>query len=151
MQWSARENAGFTTGEPWLPLADDYAQVNVESERDDPDSMLSLYRRLIELRRGEPALEVGRFEPAEAEGDVLAYFRRSRAGESDFLIALNLGPDPHVLSDALPPEGAGGTIVLSTHQDRAGDHVSGDLHLRPDEGVVVRLLEEPVAETSPPA
>jgi alpha-glucosidase len=151
MQWSARENAGFTTGEPWLPLADDYAVVNVEAERDDPRSMLSLYRRLIELRQGEPALEVGRFEPAAAEGDVLAYFRRSRAGETDFLIALNLGPEPHVLSDALPPDGAGGTVALSTHPDRAGDHVSGDLHLRPDEGIVVRLPETSDAATPPRA
>lgn len=137
MQWSAGEGAGFTTGEPWLPLADDFREVNVEAERDDPRSLLTLYRSLIALRRGEPALEVGRFEPVDATGDVLAYLRRSRRGESDFLVALNLGSTPQVL--ARPAGATEGTVALSTHLDRAGEHVAGDLHLRPDEGVVVRL------------
>jgi alpha-glucosidase len=137
MQWSAQENAGFTTGEPWLPIADDYREVNMEAERDDPRSMLTLYRRLIDLRRREPALEVGRFDPVEAQGDMLAYIRRARSGKGDFLIALNLGSQPHVLHrPANLPKGA---IALSTYLDRAGERVGGDLHLRADEGVIVRL------------
>ncbi len=138
MQWSARENAGFTTGEPWLPIAEDYREVNMEAERDDPRSILTLYHRLIDLRRGEPALEVGRFEPVEAEGDVLAYIRRAWRAESDFLIVLNLGHRPHVLHR--PPDAPEGTVALSTHLDRAGERVHGDLHLRADEGVIIRLL-----------
>ncbi|MBV9775385.1 MAG: DUF3459 domain-containing protein, partial [Gemmatimonadetes bacterium] len=137
MQWSAAKGAGFTTGEPWLPLADDFREVNVEVERDDPRSVLALYRSLIALRRGEPALEVGRFEPVEAEGDVLAYLRRSPEGGGDFLVALNLGSTPQVLPR--PASAPGGTVALSTHPDRAGERVEGNLHLRPDEGVVVRL------------
>ncbi|HEX7230925.1 MAG TPA: alpha-amylase family glycosyl hydrolase, partial [Candidatus Binatia bacterium] len=62
MQWNAARNAGFTTGEPWLPVAKDYAEINVERERDDPSSFLSLYTQLISVRRGEPALEVGELE-----------------------------------------------------------------------------------------
>jgi alpha-glucosidase len=68
MQWSAAKHAGFTAGEPWLPIAEDFTEVNVEVERDDPASMLSLYTQLITVRRGEPALEVGGFEPVEAWG-----------------------------------------------------------------------------------
>jgi alpha-glucosidase len=139
MQWSAQENAGFTTGDPWLPIANDYREVNVEAARDDPHSMLTLYRNLIAVRRGEPALEVGRFEPVEAEGDVLAYIRRGRGSESGFLIALNLGPDPQVLHR--PTDAADGTIALSTHLDRAGERVEAALQLRADEGVLVRLLD----------
>jgi alpha-glucosidase len=137
MQWSAARNAGFTTGEPWLPVAEDYSKVNMEAQRDDPSSMLALYSHLIGLRRGELALEVGRFEPVEAEGDVLAYIRRSRKGESDFLIALNLGHKPHVLRR--PADAPQGTIALSTHLDRTGQPIEGDLELRADEGVIVRL------------
>ena len=84
MQWSAQVNAGFSAAEPWLPVAPDYREVNVESQRDQPRSMLSLYRQLISLRRGEPALEVGAFDPVEAEGDVLAYIRRATESESRF-------------------------------------------------------------------
>ncbi len=134
MQWSAAANAGFTTGAPWLPVADDFTRVNVEAQRGDSGSMLALYNRLIALRRGEPALEVGRYEPVEAEDDVLAYVRRARESESAFLVALNLGARANVLR----PIG-GGDIVLSTHLDRDGEHVAGELRLRADEGVVVRL------------
>ncbi len=134
MQWTPGPNAGFSSGSPWLPVAHDHARVNVEIERDDPLSVLALYKRLIELRRGEPALEVGRFEAVEADGDVLAFTRRARSGESDFLVALNLGSTAQVLQRL-----TGGRIALSTHLDRAGDEVTGALQLRPDEGVIVRL------------
>jgi alpha-glucosidase len=136
MQWNAEANAGFTTGEPWLPIAEDFAQVNVERQRDDPTSMLTLYRHLVALRRGEPALEVGRFEPLECEGDALVYVRRGRAGESAFLVALNFGAD--ALSLRLP-EGRHGSIALSTRLDRGGETVAETLKLRRDEGVIVRL------------
>jgi alpha-glucosidase len=139
MQWSAEAKAGFTTGEPWLPIAEDFARVNVEAERDDPTSMLTLYCRLIALRRGEPALEVGRFEPVQAEGDVLAYVRRSRGGECDFLIALNLGSTAQVLRRGT--QAREGAVALSTHLDRAGEPVAGDLQLRADEGLIVRLAQ----------
>jgi alpha-glucosidase len=141
MQWSAGPVAGFSTAAPWLPIGGDYERVNVEAQRDDPESMLMLYTRLIGLRRGEPALEVGRFEAVKAEGDVLAYIRRGRAGESGFLIALNLGSTAHVLR--LPPQAQEGTIALSTLSDRAGERIAGDLALRPDEGVIVRLAPAP--------
>lgn len=137
MQWSPAPNAGFSTGEPWLPIAEDFREVNVEAERDAPRSILTLYRRLLDLRRGEPALEVGRFVGVEAEGDVLAYVRRARAGESDFLVVLNLGPRPHVFR--VPDEVGPGTVALSTHLDREADPVGRDVRLRPDEGVVIRL------------
>ncbi|HEV2149722.1 MAG TPA: alpha-amylase family glycosyl hydrolase [Longimicrobiaceae bacterium] len=137
MQWDAGPNAGFTTGDPWLPIAEDHRVVNVEAERDAPRSTLSLYRRLIDLRRGEPALEVGRFEPVAADGDVLAYIRRARRGEGDFLVALNLGSRPHVLGR--PADAQAGVVAVSTHLDREGERVRGDVELRPDEGVVIRL------------
>ena len=136
MQWSAAPNAGFTTGEPWLPVADDFREVNVEAQRGDPRSILALHRRLIALRRAEPALAVGGFEPVDAEGVVLAYLRRAPRGEGAFLVALNLGPEPAVLR-----EGHGGTIVLSTHLDREGEAAGAALRLRGDEGVIVRLAE----------
>jgi glycosidase len=50
MQWDATRNGGFTTGAPWLPLVDP-AERNVADQRDDPDSLLSLYRDLLGWRR----------------------------------------------------------------------------------------------------
>jgi alpha-glucosidase len=128
MQWSAAPHAGFTTGTPWLPVSSDRETVNVDAQRADPKSMLSLHRRLIALRRAEPALQLGRFQLLETSGDVLAYLRE------DFLVALNLGATPQ--RAPLPRAGA---IVLSTHLDRAEERVAGTLQLRPDEGLIVRL------------
>jgi alpha-glucosidase len=137
MQWSPDTQAGFTRGEPWLPVAPDYRDVNVAAQRDEAKSMLALYRRLIALRRAEPALEVGRFELVETQGEVLAYVRRSRRGESDFLIALNLGAQPRRVP--LPRPHASGAIALSTHLDRVDESLDGALVLRGDEGAIVRL------------
>ncbi len=137
MQWSAHANAGFSTGEPWLPVAPEYAAVNVEAQREALRSMLTLYRKLIELRRGEPALETGRFERVASEGDVLAYIRRTRTGECAFLVALNLGHEPQVLS--FPADIPAAAIALSTHLDRHAQNAESELALRPDEGVVMRL------------
>ena len=56
MQWSAGENADFTTGEPWIMLNPNYTDINAEAEEGDPDSVLNYYRALIALRNSTPAL-----------------------------------------------------------------------------------------------
>jgi alpha-glucosidase len=137
MQWNAEPNAGFSTGEPWLPVAADYPKVNVENEREEPRSLLMLYRRLIDLRRGEAALEVGGFEPVEATGDVLAYLRRAQDNGSIFLIALNFGSTPQTLHR--PAEAPPGTVEVSTYLDRDRERLTGDVYLRADEGIIARL------------
>src|SRR5690606_4586156 len=93
MQWSPGPGAGFTRGTPWLPFGIDYKHLNVEAERDDPGSMLSLYRRLIQLRRREPALVIGGYTPVVTESEEVLAYRREARGKA-FLVALNLGHRP---------------------------------------------------------
>ena len=145
MQWSAAKNAGFTAGKPWLPIAEDYAQINVEAERDDPFSILSLYMQLINVRRGEPALEVGELERIDTAGDLLTYIRRD--GESAFLVALNFGSEPQVID--ISDKAAEGRITLSTGLDRAGESVRGILHIHPDEGLLLRVTTQPPVPHKP--
>jgi alpha-glucosidase len=140
MQWDAGPHAGFTTAAPWLPIAKDWKRVNVQEQREDPDSILALYRRLITLRRGEPALEVGRFEAHPTTHDVLAYFRRAREGDASFLVALNLGSRPQALLAMRETRGAG--VIVGTHHEREGEKIDGDIVLGPHEGVVLRLAQE---------
>ena len=132
MQWDAGPNAGFTTGVPWLPVADDHRTNNVATQRDDPRSMLTLHRRLLALRRAEPALAIGSFAPVEDTGGVLAYHREH--GNKRFLVALNLGPEPRRLR-----LDGGGRVALSTHLDRKGEEPGGVLELCGDEGVILDL------------
>jgi alpha-glucosidase len=135
MQWDASTNAGFTTGEPWLPLSQDYPVVNVQAADADPTSILTLYRKLLALRRAHSALSIGDYEPIAMTGDLLAYLRRSSAER--FLVALNLGPEPYALT--LSSLRMSGRIVLSTHLDRVGSSNEDTISVRPHEGLVIAL------------
>jgi alpha-glucosidase len=131
MPWDGTRNGAFTAGEPWLPLNPDIERCNVASQRRDPASLLTLYRRLLTLRRERPALAVGDYLPLPASGDAIAYERRH---ESDrVLIALNLGTGPCRLE--LGERRA--AVVLGTHGDRDRERVTGTLHLRGSEALVL--------------
>lgn len=132
MQWAPGPGAGFTTGEPWLPIAADADGRNVAVQRDDPGSMLALYRNLLRLRRAEPALALGDYERVWSEGDVLAYIRTD--GETRFLVALNFGDKPAVVESV-----GEGSVAVGTDWCRSGRDVSGEVRLGPSEGIVIRL------------
>jgi alpha-glucosidase len=138
MQWSAAENAGFTRGTPWLPIAGDYATKNVEAESADPKSMLSLCRRLLELRRNEPALSIGDYSPVATQGDLLVYRRRFDTGRR-FLVVLNFADEPAVFHSTAVPQH--GRFAISTHLDREAEPFTGQIDLRSNEGVVIDVTD----------
>ena len=132
MQWSRAHAAGFTDGTPWLRLGGDWGMRNVEAQQGDPASMLQLYKKLIALRRNEPALHEGSHEQLDAGADVLAYARS--AGTRRLVVLLNFATSETPVAAELLP---GDTVVLaSTHADRTGA-VKGELVLQPLEGVIV--------------
>jgi alpha-glucosidase len=96
MPWNATTKAGFTTGKPWLRLNPDYATINVERERSDPNSLLNYYRELLTLRRTAPALQQGSYRAVSRSGDVYAYERAH--GDQHLLIALNFAAQPRSLN-----------------------------------------------------
>jgi alpha-glucosidase len=133
--WDASTNAGFTVGTPWLPLNPDFKDRNVERLAADSRSILTLYRRLIAIRRQSPALNRGAYVNAHTQGDVLAY-ERQRDGVR-LLVGLNFSTDEQRL--VLPDDAPEGRLLLSTGLDRDGERISGAAELRPAEGVIVRL------------
>lgn len=133
MQWDATPQAGFTKGKPWLPVANDFIVRNVEAERLDPCSMLTLTKRLIDLRRSEPALSIGEYMPMELGEDVFAYMREHDGDR--FLVALNLSREQRIYK--LPE--LKGRIVLSTQLDVVDAPVANEVCLRENEGVVIRV------------
>jgi alpha-glucosidase len=130
-QWDSSPRAGFTTGEPWLPLDPDYRIGNVAVLCNDPFSLLNLYRRLIEVRRKHAALSVGVFRLMRVEGNVLVYERS--AGSERVVVALNFGPERHTLQ--LPPRLADPSVLISTHVDRSGP--LSERMLRGHEGLIL--------------
>jgi alpha-glucosidase len=137
MQWRAAPGGGFTTGTPWMPLADPDV-ANVETQASDEGSLLSLYRNLLRLRHDSPALRRGAqrsiFGAAE---DVLAWLREE--GEERLLVLVNLADEPRRLRSApLLRHGTGGDVVVATGQ-RIGTVDLGRTELEALEGVVVGL------------
>jgi alpha-glucosidase len=96
MQWDATKSAGFSDADPWLPVADNFRDENVDSFREDKGSLYWLYRRLIDFRRKHVALAEGSYRPLMASGDLLLFSRELR--DERVLIALNMGPEPIAVS-----------------------------------------------------
>ena len=128
MQWDASGKAGFTRGEPWLPI-DNAAAANVAVQDGEPGSILALYRRLLSLRRGDPALVAGSIENVIAQGHVLTFERC--LGSVRLFVALNMQARPGAIK--LPA----GRVVLSTREGLDEYRVVGELILDSDEGIVV--------------
>ena len=111
LQWDANTNAGFTTGTPWLPVHADYAEVNVEAESADPDSVLNWYRRLAELRRTRDELLEGSYEELMADSEQIYAYRR--AGETSTAVMLANLSDEAATYDAALVEGL--ELLAGTH------------------------------------
>jgi alpha-glucosidase len=99
MQWNSSASAGFSTNpKTWLPAAPDYKDVNVEVESRDPDSMLNWYKKLIALRRGNPAIYDGDMKMLETGNQqVLAWSRIAPSGKM-VVVACNFTAEPQVVS-----------------------------------------------------
>lgn len=95
VQWNDRENAGFTTGTPWLKVNSNYREINVEKQGKDPDSVLHYYRRLVAVRKSPEYKETftyGRFVPAYEDTEtIMAYYRED--DQKRILVAANFGKD----------------------------------------------------------
>jgi alpha-glucosidase len=136
MQWDSSAHAGFTCSTPWLPIAEDFTDINVAAARSDPASILSLYKRLIEIRRAETALSVGDFAHLPAGDDLMAYVRK--AGDRRILVVLNLGNNRRRFN--LGELACSCRLLLSTHLDRSPIVLENDVALRPDEGLLIELI-----------
>ncbi|MBF9254040.1 DUF3459 domain-containing protein [Pontibacter sp. 172403-2] len=134
MQWSNAAYAGFSETEPWLPLADDYQARNVETEKEAAGSMLSLYKRLIEVRKQEPALQVGDFIPLGLQGQLMV-FKRIHNG-AGVLVAINFGKEKAVYQSETKLQGE---ILISVSGKPEGRLVADSISIEGEDAVVVRL------------
>ncbi len=94
MQWASNSpRVGFTEGTPWRPAAADFPVRSVARQTDDPDSLLSLYRDLIQLRNAHEALRVGDWTLVEANSARLYTFLRQTENET-ILVVINMNRNP---------------------------------------------------------
>lgn len=144
MRWDASPNAGFCPAsvEPWLPMGEDLAEVNVAAQSQDPASTLNYYRALLALRRELRLLRQGEFEFLEVSNpDLLAYARKYGQGADQpleaALVVINFG-DEAAAWDA-SETGSQGELLLSTHPFEKQGVDLKTIRLRPHEGVIIRL------------
>lgn len=87
MQWSAAENAGFTTGKPWMMVNPNYTEVNVEQQQGDPDSILNFYKKIIAYRKGNEVIRYGTFEEYYPKSNKIFCYERNYNGKRLFIVA----------------------------------------------------------------
>jgi alpha-glucosidase len=142
MQWDASPNAGFSAPEtkrPWLPLAANYRQVNVEVQLQDKKSFLNFFISLMDYRKASAALKAGSYrsfdlKSPEAQANCFVYERR--AAKEHLLVALNFSGLEQPVE--LPYSGKG-KVVLSTTMDPKGDVDLSGFRLSPNEGLLIFL------------
>ena len=129
MQWSAKAYAGFSECEPWISLPGNYWQINAESQRKDPDSILSYYKQLILLRKKKPVIADGRIEFInQSHPDVLAYRRYNK--EEELIVFNNFkGKEIKLAADL-----ANWNFVIGNYPVQ--EPICNELKLRPYESVV---------------
>ena len=128
--WDATPSHGWPTADPWLPWPPDADSRNVAAQRDDPDSILHLYRRVLGARRSSPALHAGLVTLLDdLPTGVLGYERRS--GDDRRVVLINF-------TDAAIEVGTDGTssVEVSTHAGSDGAVFSG--LLAPDQAAILR-------------
>ena len=130
MPWNDAENGGFTTGTPWLQLAGNYRQINVENARKDPDSVFYYYQKLIRMRKEMKVIQDGTYVPMlEDDPSVFAYERR--LNEESLIVINNFyGKDVTVTVPDLHRY----QLLLSNYPD---SQIKGELSLRPYESLIL--------------
>lgn len=88
MQWSAKNNAGFSKVSPWINVADNYKSINVENEKNDKDSILSFYKKLITIRKENTVISAGNISFIDTDENIIAYKRS--LGERKILVFCNM-------------------------------------------------------------
>ena len=116
MQWSAGENAGFTTGTPWLPVNDNYRQINAEAALTDPDSVFHYYQKLIALRKTFPVFRDGYFSLLCPEDKQVFAYSRDTDREHLLVVCNFSGTEAQF---AIPGTYATARVLISNYSDPA--------------------------------
>ena len=120
MQWSSEENAGFTTGTPWIKVNPNYKKINAELEMADPDSVFNYYKKLIALRKNHEIIVYGSFKGLLEDSEAIYAYERQLEGKR-LLVACNFSSE--LVACDLFKEASKGEELISNYKD----HVEGAL------------------------
>ena len=131
--------AGFSTGQPWLPVASDYLTINVDTEKANNESYLNKYKELIKLRKN-PAFVSGTLKVVHVDTQVLAYVRTHE--DEHFLVVINFSDK--IWDGDLEKLSGLGTVVYDTQSKLAGKEKVdvNKLKLNGDQAVILKNGDE---------
>lgn len=129
-QWDASENAGFTSGTPWLKINPNYTEINAEAQEEDPDSPLHYFRKMIQLRKKYKTLVYGDYTLLD-ENNPKTYTYTRKDEENKLLIVLNFSTTHTRLNLDL----SGATVLLSNYNEPSKEPKDS----RPYEATVYQL------------
>ncbi len=134
MQWDDSENSGFSTGIPWLPVNENFVEVNVQSQESNPESTLNHFRKMTKLRNENKVLVYGKYELLDTEiEEVYAYTRV--LGDDKMLIVLNFAQDN--VSFQIPVEITATDILINNYGSISRDE--NMLNLEPYQAVIFKI------------
>ncbi|MEY8522308.1 alpha-glucosidase [Lachnospiraceae bacterium 38-10] len=130
-QWSAEENAGFTTGTPWIMVNPNYTKINAEEQRGRETSVFHYFRKLIRLRKENEVIVYGTYDLLLPESEEIYAYTRT-LGDEKLLVACNFTAKE--VSFDMPEEFLGGEILIGNYEDA---EIEKNMKLRPYEAAVV--------------
>lgn len=133
MQWSAKPGCGFTTGKPWMKINPNHADINVESDLKNPNSILNFYKKLISLRKGNAIIRDGSYKLHFPKHKSLFVYERALEGKS-YIVICNF-KEKTVHLNAVDLKARGAELVISNYKD-APKHFTDGQTLRPFEARV---------------
>ena len=138
VQWNDSENAGFTTGTPWIGVPENYKKINADAALKDKNSIFYHYKKLIDLRRNEELMITGKYEDIDLENkSVYAY---KRVGENAELVVISNFYEPEV-EFKLEKNGIKGLenaqILLSNYETNP-EIKDGKIILKPFESIIFK-------------
>ena len=131
VQWDDSENAGFTVGKPWIAVNPNYKEINAKAETADPDSVFHYYKKLIALRKQNPVMVYGKYEPLLMESEELFVYTRTLE-ETKLLVVCSFCD--HETTFAIPEEFQGAPCLIS---NRERSHEGAEIVLRAYEAFVL--------------
>lgn len=139
VQWNDNKNAGFTDGTPWINIASNFTDINVEKAIEESDSIFYHYQKLIQLRKEYEVVTTGDFQLIlDNDIDVFAYIRTK--GSEKLLVINNFYGKEKLFS--LPSQfildGYVSKVLISNYED-SSEQLSSEIKLRPYESIVYHL------------
>lgn len=120
MQWDDSENAGFTTGTPWIKVNPNYKEINAKAELENPDSVFHYYQKLIALRKKTPIMVYGKYELLMEDSEQLYVYTRT-LGEEKLLVVCSFTDED--VEFEIPKEFEGADCLIANLENEYKDKV----------------------------